>query len=202
MAQHELKLFAGTGNPELAQAVSDWLKIPLGLLKIAEFADGEKYVKFEESVRGTDAYVIQPTCPPVDSNLVELLICLDALRRASAWRITAVIPYYGYARQEKKDAPREPITAKLVADIIAAAGANRVMCMDLHAEAIQGFFNLPVDHLTAINLLAEYFVKKDLENLVVVSPDEGRVKKARKMVASLRAPLAVGYKQHPKHGLT
>lgn len=193
----ELKLFAGTANPMLAQAVADWLDIPLGKLRISRFVDGETYVKFEESVRGTDAYVLQPTCPPVDSNLMELLICLDALRRASAWRITAVIPYYGYARQEKKDRPREPITAKLIADIITAAGANRVMSMDLHADAIQGFFNLPVDHLTAINLLSDYFAQKNLQDIVVVSPDEGRVKKTRKVVAALRAPLAVGYKHHP-----
>lgn len=201
-AQHELKLFAGTAHPELAQAVADWLQLPMGRLKISRFTDGETYVKFEESVRGTDAYILQPTCPPVDSHLMELLICLDALRRASAYRITAVIPYYGYARQEKKDAPREPITAKLVADLIAAAGANRIMCMDLHADAIQGFFNLPVDHLTAINLLSDYFVKKRLENIVVVSPDEGRVKKSRKVVAALGAPLAVGYKHHPGHQVT
>src|SRR5215813_8210003 len=160
---HELKVFAGTANPELADQVVSLLKQPLGNVRISRFVDGETYVKFEESVRGTDAYVIQPTCPPVDSHLIELLICLDALRRASAYRITAVIPYYGYARQEKKDAPREPITAKLIADIIQTAGANRVMCMDLHADAIQGFFNLPVDHLTAINLLSDYFVKKNLE---------------------------------------
>src|SRR5947209_6591600 len=150
--QHEIKVFAGTSNPEFAQTVADLLKLPLGKLRISRFTDGETYVKFEESVRGSDAYVIQSTSPPVDTHLMELLICMDALRRASTWRVTAVIPYFGYARQEKKDAPREPITAKLVADIISAAGANRVMCMDLHAEAIQGFFNLPVDHLTAINL--------------------------------------------------
>ncbi len=199
---HELKVFAGTANPELARQVADILQQSLGKLRISRFADGETYVKFEESVRGTDAYVIQPTCPPVDSHLMELLICLDALRRASAYRITAVIPYYGYARQEKKDAPREPITAKLIADVITAAGANRVMCMDLHADAIQGFFNLPLDHLTAINLICQYFVARQMENIVVVSPDEGRVKKTRKVVAALKAPLAVGYKHHPGLGVT
>ncbi len=197
MSDHEIKLFAGSGNPKLAASIAECLQLPLGNLKLTTFADGEKYIKFEESVRGADAYVIQPTCPPVDNNLVELLLCLDALRRASAWRITAVIPYYGYARQEKKDKPREPIAAKLVADIVSAAGANRVMCMDLHAEAIQGFFNLPVDHLTAINLLSDYFAKKNLKDIVVVSPDEGRVKKSRKVVSALNAPLAVGYKHHP-----
>src|ERR1043166_7482919 len=201
-AKFDLKVFSGSANPELASAISDWIQIPLGNLRISHFTDGETYVKFEESVRGTDAYVIQPTCPPVDSNLMELLICLDALRRASAARITAVIPYYGYARQEKKDAPREPITAKLIADIIQTAGANRVMCMDLHADAIQGFFNLPLDHLTAINLICEYFVAKQMKDIVVVSPDEGRVKKTRKVVAALQAPLAVGYKHHPGLGVT
>src|SRR5205823_3610356 len=203
--QLELKVFAGTANPDLAQAVADWLRIPLGSLRISHFKDGETYIKFEESVRGADAYVIQPTCPPVDTHLMELLICMDALRRASAARITAVIPYYGYARQEKKDAPREPITAKLVADLIQVAGANRVMCMDLHADAIQGFFNIPVDHLTAINLFIEYYASKiheGLPNPVVVSPDEGRVKKVRKVVQALKAPLAVGYKHHPAHGQT
>jgi ribose-phosphate pyrophosphokinase len=197
MTNHEIKLFSGSGNPQLAAAISDYLQIPLGRLKLTTFADGEKYVMFEESVRGTDAYVIQPTCPPVDNNLVELLLCLDALRRASPWRITAIIPYYGYARQEKKDKPREPIAAKLVADLITSAGANRVMCMDLHAEPIAGFFNLPVDHLTSINLLSDYFAAKKLKDIVVVSPDEGRVKKTRKMVSALNAPLAVGYKHHP-----
>ncbi|MEP6756497.1 MAG: ribose-phosphate pyrophosphokinase [Chthonomonadales bacterium] len=200
--EHELKLFAGTANPKLAQDIAEGLKLPLGKVKIRRFSDGETYVKFEESVRGSDVYVIQPTCPNVDTHLMELLICIDALRRASAWRVTAVIPYYGYARQEKKDAPREPITAKLIADLIGASGASRVMCMDLHADAIQGFFNMPVDHLTAINMLTEYFVRKNLENIVVVSPDEGRVKKSRKVVAALHAPLAVGYKHHPGLGVT
>ncbi len=201
-ATYDLKVFAGTANPALARAVADWLEQPLGQLSIRHFTDGETYVKFEESVRGTDAYVIQPTCPPVDTHLMELLICLDALRRASAARITAVMPYYGYARQEKKDAPREPITAKLIADLIQTAGANRVMCMDLHADAIQGFFNIPVDHLTAINLLTDYFERKQLKDIVVVSPDEGRVKKTRKVMAALSAPLAVGYKHHPGKDIT
>jgi ribose-phosphate pyrophosphokinase len=167
-----------------------------------QFADGENYVRFEESVRGTDAYILQPTSPPVDTNLVVLLEAIDALRRASAWRITPVISYYGYARQEKKDAPREPITAKLIADMIAVAGANRVMCLDLHADAIQGFFNIPVDHLTAQNLFVDYFRTKmedGLQNVVFVSPDEGRVKKVRKFVEVLKTPLAVGYKHHPDH---
>lgn len=200
--QHELKLFAGPGNPALAERVADWLNVPLGKMHYTQFADGENYVRFEESVRGADAYIFQPTCPPVDTNIIVLLEAIDALRRASAWRITPVIPYYGYARQEKKDAPREPITAKLIADIITAAGADRVMCLDLHADAIQGFFNMPVDHLTAINLFTEYFrekMKDGSDNYVVVSPDEGRVKKVRQVVRALHAPLAVGYKHHPRH---
>lgn len=199
---HELKLFAGPGNPGLAQAIAEQLGVSLGKMHYRQFADGENYVRFEESVRGADAYVLQPTCPPVDTNLVVLLEALDALRRASAWRITPVIPYYGYARQEKKDAPREPITAKLVADILTTAGANRIMCLDLHAEAIQGFFNIPVDHLTAVGLFTDYFRQKIAdreEEFVVVSPDEGRVKQVRRVVQALKAPLAVGYKHHPAH---
>ncbi|MDR3708138.1 MAG: ribose-phosphate pyrophosphokinase [Capsulimonadaceae bacterium] len=198
----EMRLFAGSGNPALAKSIASWLGCELGDVKISRFADGETYVKFEESVRGTDAFVIQPTCPPVDSNLVELLIMIDALRRASARRITAVLPYYGYARQEKKDRPREAITAKLIADIITAAGADRVIALDLHADAIQGFFNIPLDHLTAISIFADYFRHKPVPDLVIVSPDEGRVKKARKLVSLLGAPLAVGYKHHPEHQVT
>jgi ribose-phosphate pyrophosphokinase len=203
--RHELKIFAGPGNPAFARAVADWLHTPLGQMQYTQFPDGENYVRFEESVRGADVYFIQPTCPPVDTNLVVLLEALDALRRASAWRITPVIPYYGYARKDKKDAPREPITAKLIADIIATAGANRVMCLDLHADSIQGFFNIPVDHLTALNLFTDYFAEKmagGRDNFVVVSPDEGRVKKVRQVVRTLKAPLAVGYKYHPGHLLT
>lgn len=197
-----LKLFAGTGNRQLAENISEYLKIPLGDLTISRFSDGECYVKFKESVRGVDAFVIQPTCPPVDTNIVELLILMDALRRASAESVTAVVPYYGYARQEKKDAPREPITAKLIADILTAAGANRIVTMDLHASAIQGFFNIPVDHLTAIPLMSNYFLEKKLDNIVVVSTDEGRVKTVRQVSSRLKAPIAVGYKYHPEHQKT
>lgn len=199
---NSLKLFAGTGNPELAQKISDYLHIPLGSLRIRRFSDGECYVKFDESVRGVDAFVIQPTCPPVDTNLMELLVLIDALKRASARSITAVIPYYGYACQEKKDAPREPITAKLVADILTTAGARRVVTMDLHAGAIQGFFNIPVDHLTAIPTFSNYFKEKGLENLVFVSPDEGRAKHVRQVSSRVGAPLAVGYKFHPDHHIS
>lgn len=199
LATKDLRVFAGTANQPLAAAVAAELGTELGRLRISRFSDGETYLKFEESVRGQDVYVVQPTCPPVDTHLMELLISIDALRRASARRVTAVIPYYGYARQEKKDAPREPITAKLVADLVTTAGAARVMCMDLHADAIQGFFNLPVDHLTAIRLFTDYFKAKNMADTVVVSPDEGRVKKTRQVVAILGSPLAVGYKYHPGH---
>lgn len=195
----DLKLFAGTGNPKLAGDIADYLGLPLGDLNISQFSDGETYVKFNESVRGVDAFVIQPTAPPVDHNLVQLLILMDALRRASADRITAVIPYYGYARQEKKDAPREAISAKMIADVLTAAGANRIVTMDLHADAIQGFFNIPVDHLTAIPAISQYIHAKKLTNMVIVSPDEGRVKKVRQVTSRLQAPLAVGYKYHPEH---
>jgi len=201
-SRNGLKLFAGTANRGLAEKMADYLGMTLGDLAISRFSDGECYVKFKESVRGVDAFVVQPTCPPVDRNLVELLIMMDALRRASAASVTAVVPYYGYARQEKKDAPREPITAKLVADILTAAGADRIVTMDLHAGAIQGFFNIPVDHLTAVPLISNYFESKRLQNVVVVSTDEGRVKTVRQVSSRLRAPIAVGYKYHPVHQRT
>jgi ribose-phosphate pyrophosphokinase len=194
-----LKLFAGSANPGLAQKMSDYLGIELGKVRINKFSDGECYVRFEESVRGVDVYVVQPTCPPTDVNIMELLIMIDALKRASAKSINAVIPYYGYACQEKKDAPREAITAKLVADLLTTAGATRVVTMDLHAGAIQGFFNIPVDHLTAIPVFSNYFKDKGLENLVFVSPDEGRAKHVRQVSSRVGAPLAVGYKYHPDH---
>jgi len=200
--KNTLKLFAGTANRPLAEKISEYLGSQLGDLTISRFSDGECYVKFKESVRGVDAFVIQPTCPPVDTNLVELLILIDALRRASAASVTAVVPYYGYARQEKKDAPREPITAKLIADILTAAGANRIVTMDLHASAIQGFFNIPVDHMTAVPLMSNYFKEKKLDNIVVVSTDEGRVKTVRQVSSRLGAPIAVGYKFHPEHQKT
>ena len=197
-----MKLFTGTAHPDLADAIADHLGIPLGGLQITRFPDGELYAKFEESVRGMDVFILQPTCPPIDENLLEMLVLVDALRRASADRITCVLPYYGYARQEKKAAPREPITAKLIANLITTAGANRIVAMDLHAEAIQGFFDIPVDHLTSIQVISDYLAAKDLRNVVVVSPDEGRVKTVRKIAGRLRAPLAVGYKVHPDHGVS
>lgn len=196
-----LQVFSGTANPALSEGIASYLGCEMGKLRIERFSDGELYVKFDESVRGADVFLIQPTCPPVDQHVMELLILLDTLKRASAGRITAVIPYYGYARQEKKERPREPITAKLVADLLKTSGADRVVTMDLHADAIQGFFDVPVDHLTALSLLCKHFKDRNLENLVVVSPDEGRVKKARQVTERLGAPLAVGYKFHPSHNV-
>lgn len=197
-----MAVFSGTAHPELSTAIARHLGIDLGGLKITRFPDSEIYVKFEESVRGADAFLIQPTCAPIDANLLELLILVDALKRASARRITAVLPYYGYARQEKKDRPREPITAKLIADLLRTAGIDHVVAMDLHADAIQGFFDGPVDHLTAIPILSDYLAGRNLEDVCLVSPDEGRVKTIRKIASRLRAPLAVGYKFHPSHGVS
>jgi ribose-phosphate pyrophosphokinase len=192
-----LKIFTGNANPKLAQEICDYLKVPLGKAKVGRFSDGEISIAIDESVRGADVFVIQPTCNPVNENLMELLILIDALRRASAWRITAVIPYYGYARQERKTRARDPISAKLVANLITAAGADRVLTMDLHAGAIQGFFDIPVDHLTAIPILADYFKGLNLKELVVVSPDVGGVIRARNLAERLGAEIAIIDKRRP-----
>jgi ribose-phosphate pyrophosphokinase len=165
-----MKIFSGNSNRALAEEICRYLKVPLGDAFLGRFSDGEIQFQILENVRGADVFVIQSTCPPVDSNLMELLIMLDAFRRASAQRITAVIPYFGYARQDRKDKPRVPISAKLVADLLTTAGASRVLTMDLHAGQIQGFFSIPVDHLFAAPVLVEYFRKKALPDLVVVSP--------------------------------
>lgn len=169
--------------------------MPLGRVTIQRFEDGEIYARFEESVRGKDTFVIQPTCPPVNENLMELLVMVDALRRASAGRITAVIPYYGYARQDKKHAPREPITGRLVADLLQSAGVHRILALDLDADQIEGFFNIPVDHLRALPLFAEYLQQKDLASAVVVAPDDGAVKIAYRLAERLRLPLAVVFQR-------
>ncbi|MGE5551660.1 MAG: ribose-phosphate diphosphokinase [Bacteroidota bacterium] len=197
----QMKLFTGTANPGLGQEVADFLGISLGGVNISRFASGEIYVRYEESVRGVDVFVLQPIATPVNENLVELLIMIDALKRASAGRITAVIPYYGYARQEKKTAPREPITARMVADIITTVGADRVIAMDLHAPAIQGFFSIPVDHMTALPMLAQYIKNKAIHNGVIIAPDAGSVKKAEKLAAILDLPLGVMYKRRPAHNV-
>lgn len=192
-----LKIFTGNANTELAQEICAYLKVPLGKAKVGRFSDGEISLAIDESVRGADVFVIQPTCNPVNDNLMELLILIDALRRASAWRITAVIPYYGYARQERKTRARDPISAKLVANLITAAGADRVLTMDLHAGAIQGFFDIPVDHLTAIPILADYFKALNLKELVVFSPDVGGVIRARNLAERLKAEIAIIDKRRP-----
>jgi len=190
----KLAIFSGNSNPDLAKEISGLLKVPLTHVLVGTFSDGEIQIQIKENIRGKDVFVIQPTCPPVNDNLMELLILIDAARRASASRITAVIPYYGYARQDRKDQPRVPITAKLVANIILAAGANRVLTVDLHASQIQGFFDLPVDHLYAKDILCDYFVKTkniDPKKLVVVCPDVGSLKMARAYSEYMQASLAV-----------
>src|SRR5207247_2016329 len=186
-----VKIFSGSSNRPLATAIAASIGIELGKSTIDSFPDGETFVKIEENVRGEDVFLVQSTSPPTNHNLMEMFIMMDALRRASASRITAVIPYYGYARQDRKDQPRVPITAKLVANLIAAAGTNRVLCMDLHASQIQGFFDLPVDHLYAINVLCDYFENKKIKNLVVVAPDVGGLKMARAYAKRLGAELAI-----------
>ncbi len=187
----ELKVFAGNGNPRLAQAVCDYLRLPVGQWKLTRFSDGEVYCQILENVRGTDVFVIQPTCAPVNENLVELLIAVDALKRASAARITAVIPYYGYARQDRKDKPRVPISAKLVANLLQAAGVDRVLAMDLHAPAIQGFFDIPVDHLFAAPVMLRWIEAQHFRDLIIVAPDAGGVERARFYAKRLRCGLAI-----------
>jgi ribose-phosphate pyrophosphokinase len=187
----ELKIFGGRAHPALTQEICDYLNVPSGRLTAFDFSDGETFCQIEENVRGTDVFVVQPTCAPVNQNLMELLILLDALKRSSAGRVTAVIPYYGYARQDKKDAPRVPITAKLVADLISAAGADRLLTMDLHASQIQGFFNIPVDHLFAAPVVLEAIRDLAIDDLVIVSPDPGGVERARAIAKRLHAGLAI-----------
>lgn len=188
---NDLKIFSGNANRPLAEEIASYLKVPLGEARLGRFSDGEISFQILENVRGADVFVVQSTCPPVDSNLMELLIMLDAFRRASAWRITAVIPYFGYARQDRKDKPRVPISAKLVADLLTTAGANRILAMDLHAGQIQGFFDIPVDHLFAAPVLVDYFRKRAIPQLVVVSPDAGGVERARAYAKRLNADLAI-----------
>lgn len=188
----ELKVFSGNSNPALSKAVTDYMGIPLGKSEVFEFSNENTFVRILENVRERDVFVVQPICSPVNKSLVELLIMLDALKRASAGRITAVVPYYGYARTDKKDQPRVPITARLVADLITTAGANRLLTVDLHAGQIQGFFNIPVDELTAQFILKDYIKKNDLDgNLAVVATDIGISKRARDVAARLNAPLAI-----------
>ena len=187
----ELKIFGGRAHPALVAEICDSLNLSAGKVSAFNFSDGETFCQIEENVRGSDVFVVQPTCEPVNENLMELLIMLDSFKRSSASRVTAVIPYYGYARQDKKDRPRVPITAKLVADLISRAGANRVLTMDLHADQIQGFFDVPVDHLFAAPVLLDAVRKLEIPDLVVVSPDAGGVERARAIAKRLQAGLAI-----------
>jgi len=185
------KIFSGTANPALAEAICKNLGVPLGKSLLGRFSDGEIYFQILENVRGADVFVVQPCSNPVDNNLLELLLMIDAFKRASAWRITAVLPYYCYARQDRKDKPRVPISAKLVADLLETAGASRALTLDLHAPQIQGYFDVPVDHLYGSPVLVDYFRHKNLPNLTVVSPDAGGVERARAFAKKLGAPLAI-----------
>lgn len=196
-----LKIFSGTANRRLAEEVCDYIGLPVGDAELDRFQNGEIRLVINESVRGDDVFIIQPTSQPANETLMELLIMIDACRRASARRITAVIPYYGYARQDRKTRGREPITAKLVANLIAVAGARRVLTVDLHAGQIQGFFDIPVDHLSAIPLMADYFMSKNLRDAVVVSPDTGGVTRARDMADRLGVPMAIIDKRRPEPGM-
>jgi len=190
-----LKIFSGTSNEALATAICSYLEIPLGGAKINKFPDSEKVIRIEDNVRGRDCFVVQATCNPVDENLMELLIYFDCLRRASAYRITAVIPYFGYARQDRKDEGRVPITAKLVANLLTTAGADRILAIDLHAHQLQGFFDIPVDHLTGELVLNDYFRKKKIQKLTVVSPDVGNIKIASRYASHLGGELAIVHKK-------
>ncbi len=198
MSSKELKIFCGNANRELAREIGEYLGVSLGESKVKRFQDGEISIAIDESVRGADIFVVQPTCAPTNDNIMELLIMIDALKRASARRITAVMPYYGYARQERKARARDPITAKLMANLITTAGADRVVTMDLHAPAIQGFFDIPVDHLPGVPILAEYFKEKDFLDLVVVSPDLGGVTRARSLAERIGASIAIIDKRRPE----
>jgi ribose-phosphate pyrophosphokinase len=186
-----MKIFAGTSNPPLAKAIAESVGIELGKCQVTAFPDGETFVKIEENVRGEDVFVMQSTSPPTNHHLMEMFIMMDALRRASAMRITCVLPFYGYARQDRKDQPRVPITAKLVANLLVAAGANRILTMDLHAQQIQGFFDIPVDHLYAAPVMYEYLKKKNIKDCVVVSPDVGGLKMAHAYSQVLETGLAI-----------
>ncbi len=193
-----LKVFTCNANPELAKEIANMIGVPMGDSEVIHFSDGEIQIRLNESVRGADIFVIQPTSAPVNQHLMELLIMVDALKRASAKSINVVIPYYGYARQDRKARARDPITAKLVANLIETAGAHRMISMDLHATQIQGFFDIPVDHLLGVPILADFFAKKNLDDIIIVSPDHGGVTRARKMAERLGAPIAIIDKRRPE----
>ncbi|GAB6928128.1 ribose-phosphate diphosphokinase [Paenibacillus sp. JCM 10914] len=195
----QLRLFAGTSNPKLASDISQQLGVDLGAIKISRFQSGEIYVHYEESIRNCDVFLVQSFSHPINEMFVELLVMIDAAKRASARTINIIVPYYGYARQERKAAPREPISAKMVADVLTTAGASRVITIDLHAPAIQGFFNIPVDHMTALDLITDYLKSKRIVCPVIVSPDAGRAKTAEKLASRLDSPFAIMIKQRPAH---
>ena len=198
----KFKIFSGTANPALADEVCHFLGLERGQATAHRFQDGEKYVQIQENVRGADVFILQPTCYPVDEHIMELLLFIDALKRASARRITTVIPYFGYARQDRKDKPRTPISSKLVADLLTTAGADRALIVDLHAPQIQGFFNIPVDHLFASPVLVDYFKKLNLPNLTVVSPDAGGVERARFFAKKMDSALAIVDKRRVEMDVT
>jgi ribose-phosphate pyrophosphokinase len=200
MSRGQLKLFSGSANGALARAIADYLGVPLGACRLRRFPDTEVSFQIDENIRGTDVFVVQPTSPPVDAHLVELCIMIDAFRRSSATRITAVIPYYGYARQDRKDKPRVPISAKLVANLLGAAGANRVLTMDLHKAQIQGFFDIPVDHLFAAPVIIDYLARQHYDPLTIVSPDAGGAERARAYAKRLGAELAIIDKRRTDDG--
>ncbi len=197
-SRRRLKIFTGNANPRLAEEIALYLGVSLGAAQVGHFSDGEIQVKINESVRGADVFIIQPTSSPVNEHIMELLIMVDAVRRASARRITAVLPYYGYARQDRKTRARDPITAKLIANLLFASGARRVITMDLHAGQIQGFFDIPVDHLPGVPILAQYFLQQKLSDLIVVSPDLGGVTRARDLAERIGAPIAIIDKRRPE----
>lgn len=196
-----LRIFTGNANPELAKEIADYIGVPLGSAYVGHFNNGETQVMIDESVRGKDIFIVQPTCQPVNESMMELLIMIDACKRASAKTITAVMPYYAYARQDRKTRGREPISAKLVANLLTTAGATRIMTMDLHAGQIQGFFDIPLDHLVGVPILARYVAAKNLEDIVVVSPDLGGVTRARRLADHLEAPIAIIEKRRPMPGV-
>src|ERR1700757_2171899 len=198
MRFNHFKVFSGNANPALAAEICYELGCPLAAVTVKQFSDGEVHLQIQENVRGADVFVVQPTCTPVDSSLMELLLMMDALKRASAERITAVLPYYGYARQDRKDRPRMPISARLVASLLERAGANRILALDLHAAQIQGFFDVPVDHLFASAVMTDYFKPLNIPDLTVISPDPGGVERARAFAKRLNAPLAIIDKRREK----
>jgi len=197
--QQSLRIFSGSSNPKLAEEVCDKLGVELGKIKLSRFKSGEIYVHYEETIRNCDVFLVQSLSHPINELFVELLVMIDAAKRASARTINIIVPYYGYARQERKSAPREPISAKMVADVLTTAGANRVVTIDLHAAAIQGFFNIPVDHMTSLDLISDYLLSKGIENPVVVSPDAGRASMAEKLANRLDSPFAIMIKKRPSH---